>query len=239
VQIRVVDNGVGMSADTRERVFDPYFSTRGGARGTGLGLPIVRRIVYELGGEITVSSILGQGSVFSVELPAATEVVFAEPEPGKSTPPGADGAETSGGLDHACRGLRVLVVDDESAVRRALARMLTSLGSQVVEAGSAAEARAILDQGDRSFDLLLTDFRMPGESGIQLIRQVLREQPGLAVLLTSGNFDEAGGDDDGVEAVTYLQKPFDLGELGRAVGEAVDRRDRSYGPVADPGEVAL
>ncbi len=239
VQIRVVDNGVGMSADTRERVFDPYFSTRGGARGTGLGLPIVRRIVYELGGEITVSSILGQGSVFSVELPAATEVVFAEPESGKSAPPGADGTETSGGLDHACRGLRVLVVDDESAVRRALARMLTSLGSQVVEAGSAAEARAILDQGDRSFDLLLTDFRMPGESGIQLIRQVLREQPGLAVLLTSGNFDEAAGDDDGVEAVTYLQKPFDLGELGRAVGEAVDRRDRSYGPVVDPGEVAL
>ena len=83
VQVRVVDNGVGMSAETRERVFDPYFSTRGGARGTGLGLPIVRRIVQELDGQITVSSVLGQGSVFSVELPAAPEAAVGEPERGE------------------------------------------------------------------------------------------------------------------------------------------------------------
>lgn len=245
VQIQVVDNGVGMSPETRDRVFDPYFSTRAGDRGTGLGLPIVRRIVQELGGDITVSSRLGQGSAFIVDLPAAPSgpaeggIPAAAGWGGDLFAPSPQQVAEGDAPDDLCGGLRILVVDDESAVRRALARMLAALGCGVTEAGSVLEARALLDRDDLSFDLLLTDFRMPGESGVHLIRDVLRRHPHLAVLLASGNFDEARREADGLRGVTFLQKPFDLRELSRAVREAVAHRDASFRPGVDAERLPL
>jgi len=241
VRIRVTDDGVGMSPQTRDRVFDPYFTTREGARGTGLGLPIVRSIVGELGGEILVESEVGRGSVFRVDLPAANPVPPSPAPPGAPSdgtpsprPPGVSRSPGPFPPSMAEPGpwgpINVLVVDDEAPVRLAVARMLASLGCQVTQAASPAEAGTVLGAPEASFDLLLTDFRMPGGSGVELIQRVRQADQGLAVLLTSGNLHEEWSEDGDLEGVTVLQKPFSRDQLALAVQEALAfRQERAPG----------
>lgn len=120
----------------------------------------------------------------------------------------------------------MLVVDDEDPVRSAVARMLASLGCQVTQAASAAEAGAALTAPEASFDLLLTDLRMPGESGVELIQRVRAGGRSPAVLLTSGNLDDARGAGGGLDGVRLLQKPFDRDQLALAIREALAFRGK-------------
>ncbi len=208
-QLRVTDTGVGMDDETRERIFDPYFSTRDPDRGTGLGLPIVRSIVTSLGGELAVESRIGEGSTFTVRLPAA--VAHGTPPRDVPTPVRATGPMV------LPPGLRVLVVDDEASVRRATARMAQSLGCTVEEVDGAAAALAVLGGGDRTYDIVLTDHRMPGQSGLELIGALRDRHPLLPAVLMSGHIESATQFGAIPTGVTLLQKPFARAELSAAM----------------------
>jgi signal transduction histidine kinase/ActR/RegA family two-component response regulator len=211
-RIRVADTGVGMDATTRERIFDPYFSTRTAGRGTGLGLPIVRSLVTALGGEIDVQSTVGEGSTFTVLLPetAAVSTDLATPvdAPAASLRPGT----------------HVLLVDDEDGVRRATQRQLTALGCVVTPAQSAEDALRLLDERSAPFDVMLTDHRMPGRSGVELATLALAIDRDLRVVLMSGDIEEARRGVPSDAAIVPLQKPFARAELARALNDALGTR---------------
>ena len=213
VQLRVSDTGMGMSRETRERIFDPYFSTRGPERGTGLGLPIVRSIVASLAGEILVQSEVGVGSTFTVLLPAAP----AHVSPPRDLPTPVRGSDTV----TVPEGTRLLLVDDEDGVRRATARMLESIGCTVAGASDAADALARLDVRARGVDVVLTDHRMPGLSGIELIERLRARGDDVPAVLMSGHIEAALDSGALPERVVLLQKPFTRAELTTAVLDAL------------------
>lgn len=246
VRLRVSDTGAGMEPAVRDRIFDPYFTTREGSRGTGLGLPIVRSIIESMGGSIVAESQVGQGSTFSVLLPAVAELTstqpavgdlpssgrgavelaisateFAEPaQSGVASRPAAPAPVSAGEAPHQ---RHVLLVEDEESVRRATARQLTALGYTVTVAESASEALTLFVDHGLRFDLLLTDHRMPGGTGRELADAVWRRDPELRVVLMSGDVADALGDDPDTECLTTLQKPFSRAELAKALAEALPR----------------
>ena len=229
VRIVVRDTGPGMDARTQERIFDPYFSTKAPERGTGLGLPIVRSIVRSLGGTIRVRSAPGQGTTFVVDLPAAAVVadtrasIAAAPEAGAIAPLDALAADASASHTTArpLVPVRVLLVDDEPTVRRATARLLQHVGFEVHDFAQPREALALLERAPHTIDVLLTDYRMPNASGLELARAARAITPMLPIVLASGHLEEALAEQQGVPGLTLLAKPFSRAELERAVREAM------------------
>jgi CheY-like chemotaxis protein len=205
--LRVRDTGSGMSAETQERVFEPFFSTKERSGGTGLGLATVYGIVKQHGGHIVVESSPGAGSSFSVYFPATAEPLS-----------GAQRAAAK--VDR--RPARILLVDDDEHVRSVIARILDRAGHDVTVAGNAREALSAADRIGKSLELLLTDVVMPGMGGVDLSRELRQRDPSLKVLLFSGypGRDLEGlGSDRGVE---YLAKPVGPQEL-------LERIDRLLG----------
>jgi PAS domain S-box-containing protein len=200
VLISLADTGTGMPPSVLERAIEPFFSTKGSGRGTGLGLSMVHGLVAQLGGEMRIDSEVGRGTLVRLWLPvahtAAPETSVAVSMPSSST-------------EH--RGT-ALLVDDEPLVRESTAQMLTELGYRVIEAGSAREAIERLDEDDR-IDVLVTDHFMPGMTGTELARQITRRRPGLPVLIVSGYADV----DDLAPDLPRLSKPFRQYELGQAL----------------------
>jgi signal transduction histidine kinase len=195
VVLEVSDTGAGMDEATAVRVFDPFFTTKGVGEGTGLGLSTVYGIIAQSGGTIGVRSAPGEGTTFTVRLPAtdrALEIAAAH------SPPSPTGGE------------RVLVVDDEPAVGDVVARMLRLAGYDVTKAGSPAEARAL--GGD--WDVLVTDVRMAQTDGVALAREINARH----TLFISG-YDAEGLVAPGVP---FLQKPFDAAELAHAIRRLLD-----------------
>jgi PAS domain S-box-containing protein len=197
VVLSVQDTGNGMDAETLAHVFEPFFTTKGRGQNTGLGLATVYGIVEQSGGSIAVASAPGQGSTFTVRLPRAeAPAAAARPAPAAAAPEGA----------------RVLLVEDESALRAMVRDMLESIGCHVTEASSGTEALRVAAGLEGEIDLLLTDVIMPGLSG----RDVAERLAGRVkhVLFMSGYTD-----DDvlrrGVETAGagFLQKPFSADEL--------------------------
>ncbi len=207
--IEVTDSGDGMSEEVKGRIFEPFFTTKGAsqpsgaaARGTGLGLATVQRIVLQAGGLIRVRSAVGVGTTFSVYLPVVEDArtTSAAPEPR------ATGSE------------RVWIVEDDPPVRALAARALQSLGYRIsaFESGHAVLAAARLA---RLPDLLVCDVGLPGEDGIALARAVRARSPGQRVLFISGNLTNYGGL---APTERFLAKPFALDDLARAVRDALD-----------------
>ena len=157
VVITLQDTGTGMDALTQERIFEPFFTTK--ISGTGLGLAVVKDIVRSHGGQITVQSMVGQGSVFTITLPVAPPA--PAPAPAPAMLPGAS-AEMQPAL--------ILAVDDDPGLGDMLRAMLAVGGHEVLVAASGPEALALLDQ--HSFDLVCTDLGMPGMNGWEVARQV-------------------------------------------------------------------
>jgi CheY-like chemotaxis protein len=201
-RLRVRDEGVGMDATVRERLFEPYATTKGGA-GHGLGLAVVHGVVERLGGAIRIDSAPGRGAVFDVWLPLTAH---APPD----RPPPAPVVEAP----HRT----VLVVDDQPLVRDTLARLVQSLGYVVRAASDGAEALARLRE--EPVDVVLSDVAMPGMSGLELGRAVRAAWPEVRVVLCTGFADALGEDEvraSGAEAL--LAKPlsrFRLAEVLRA-----------------------
>jgi signal transduction histidine kinase/CheY-like chemotaxis protein len=201
VRCEVEDTGVGMPADVRERVFEPFFSTKS-EKGSGLGLSIVYGIVTRLGGEIAVESTPGVGSVFRLWLPMADERSAAS-----AVQPAASGAAP---------GARVLVVDDEVEVRRALIDMLTLDGHVALPCPDGATALRALET--ETFDLVLTDLGMPGLDGWEVARAVKQRHPEMPVGLITGWGDAIDVADAARRGIDILiRKPFQMRDLREAL----------------------
>ena len=196
----VADTGVGMSETVRQRCFEPFFTTKA-EHGTGLGLSIAYGIVTRHGGEIEVWSRPGEGSRFTVRLPVGTS---APPPPPELPAP------------RAGRSARILVVEDEDAVRDVLVDVLGGQGHEVVacEDGTSALAQV----GDRPFDLALVDLSMPGLSGWDVAKGLRAAQPEVPIALVTGWGDQIDFGEARARGIDYLMaKPFNVDDITRLV----------------------
>lgn len=208
-RLRVRDDGAGIDELTRAHLFEPYHTTRAGRGGHGLGLAVVHGLVGSLGGVIRVDSAPGQGATFDVFLPLTSREVesVAAPLPA-----------VAGGSEH------LLLVEDQPLVRAATERMLRALGYRVTTASDGAEALERYRAAPAAFDLVLSDVTMPGLSGVELARTLVREFPSVKVILCSGysvEMDEAQARAVGVRAL--LPKPVERNALAAALRAALDR----------------
>jgi signal transduction histidine kinase len=216
--LSVVDTGVGMDDATMSRIFDPYFTSRAPGQGSGLGLPIARSIAETLGGSIEVLSAPGAGSTFTVRLPQAPREVAPVPTDGDSSRhPSLAASRSAQPRDAVPAALRVLLVDDEEGVRTALSRQLRALGCDVTAAEGVSQACDLLRGTVPPFALLITDHRMPGRSGVELVATARRDHPAVRIVLMSGDVSDALRDGEMLRQVVPLQKPFTRQELASAI----------------------
>ncbi len=203
----VADDGSGMDEATQARIFDPFFTTKPEGQGTGLGLAIVHGIVHDHGGAIRLRSAPGQGTCFEVYLPV-TSGPLALPEAKPAALPKLSGA-----------GCRVLLVDDEEAVRSFVSTVLTMAGFQVEMANDGRDGANHFAATPDAFDFALVDLSMPGRNGFELIGDIRRIRPGLPVILMSGDHHryDAAGVSPVREKFIALAKPFSIEELKAAV----------------------
>ncbi len=194
VVLEVQDQGRGIQSEHLAHVFDPFFTTKD--TGTGLGLASSYGVVQTHGGNITVESEPGHGACFKVSLPRIP------PELSKPAQPGAN---------HSGRG-RVLVVDDDAAVRTSTTRMLQTLGYEVLTAADGAEAEALVERREVEFDVLVCDLAMPNKSGPEVAQSIRHIYPGIKVLFVSGY---PRGVERELPAESFLQKPYDRDALAR------------------------
>jgi PAS domain S-box-containing protein len=231
VTIEVIDSGAGIPAAIRDRIFEPFFSTKQFGTGTGLGLSMVFGFAKQSGGGIVVDGEEGKGACFRIYLPKADvepSDVFPASDP---APPEDD--ELRGGSE------TVLCVEDDDVVRAHVTGRLESLGYKVITASNAAQALELVNSGV-TFDLLFTDIVMPGAmNGRQLAQKVAELRRPLRVLYTSGHtfgaFDSSGRLGEGV---LLLTKPYRKAELARMVRLCLDRAiDHMGDPIPLPYSV--
>jgi CheY-like chemotaxis protein len=212
VELGVADNGSGIEADTLERMFEPFYSTKEVGRGSGMGLAMVHGIVHDHGGHVEVRTEPGRGALFRVLLPPAP----ADADGGDVQPAAAAAAAAP-----ALSGC-VMVVDDEPMVGEFMSELLAGWGLEVVLQRDPQAALAWLQDDSRALDLLITDQTMPQMSGLELARRAHRARPSLPVLLYSGQadaIDAALCRQHGVLAV--LPKPVDHEALRTLVQRAL------------------
>jgi hypothetical protein len=195
--LRISDTGCGMSSEVQAHLFEPFFTTKETGKGTGLGLSNVYGVVKQTGGDITVTSSVGCGTIFHIYLPRF-EARPDEDESTQLTPTtGGGGNET------------VLLVEDEELVRMMLVEVLKAAGYSVIDARHGDDALALADQFQEPIDLLVTDMTMPGFSGSELARRLGEKRPSMRVLFISGYTDQEAAQWDKLnQPVHYLQKPF-------------------------------
>jgi PAS domain S-box-containing protein len=211
VVLAVRDQGSGMSPDVYEHLFEPFFTTKSQGKGTGLGLATVHGIVTQSGGHVVVDSVEGDGTEFSVYLPA-----YSGAAPERRLSPSAGVPVVAGQVR------TVLVVDDDDAVRDVAVRALARAGFRVVAAmGGEAALSLLAKQEDQGSLLVLSDLLMPGMSGAQLAAEVARLHPRARIAFMSGfSTDELARSGLGSPMRTLLNKPFTLPELVGFVEQA-------------------
>jgi CheY-like chemotaxis protein len=208
VVLSVADTGQGMDEATLARAMEPFFTTKDVGKGTGLGLAMVHGFTAQSGGRLVLQSTPGAGTVAELWLPQADVAApsalpaSAGPEPDAPKPIG---------------GLAVLVVDDDPLVLVSTAGMLEDLGHTSVEAKSGQEALGVL-RGGRPVDLIVTDYAMPGMTGLQLAEELHRHWPQLPVVLATGYAELQGR---AIDRLTRLPKPFGQEALAEAIEECL------------------
>jgi PAS domain S-box-containing protein len=209
LQLSVSDTGQGMNQDVKQRIFDPYFTTKGPGEGTGMGLAVVYGIVKNLGGAITVYSEPGKGSVFHVFLPKTQPIsVFNE----RVSPPLPSG--------HG----RILFVDDEEVIVNMARIMLKRLGYEVVGESDSRSALSAFRADPGAFDLVMTDLTMPGLTGVDLAREILQLRPDVPIVLCTG-FSETETAEKArqVGIKELLMKPLVMQDIAEAIQKAMAR----------------
>jgi CheY-like chemotaxis protein len=211
-RLRVTDTGKGMDEATRRRVFEPFFTTKELGRGSGLGLSTVWGIVQAHGGTIDVESAPGRGTTFTVWLP----IVDGAPKP---APKRATARPVS-----AVR--RVLVVDDEVAVRTSTQRLLERIGIEVAVAVDGNDALRIYDAEAGAFDAIVLDMGMPGMGGAECFRH-LRERGDVPVLIATGYADDRAVQALVEAGAALIEKPYGAEDLRRQVLRMFEQRRTS------------
>lgn len=204
VCLAVTDNGEGMSEEVLAKATEPFFTTKGVGKGTGLGLSMVHGMSEQMGGRLMLKSRKGEGTTAQIWLPVADESVAAAEQ------------QAATREDPKYRKLRVLAVDDDALVLFNTTAMLEELGHTALEAGSGADALALLRE--HTVDVVITDQAMPKMSGTQLIAAIRAEWPAMPVILATGYAELPGGTES---KVPKLNKPFtekDLAEILALVG---------------------
>ena len=207
VQLVVRDDGVGMPADVRAHLFEPFYTTKAPGKGTGLGLATVHGIVTQSGGHIRVESEPGAGTRFEICLPRTD---FADASPAPAPPESKPGTET------------VLLVEDDARVREVTVRALQGAGYRILVAGDGNTALQIVAQRSTDIDLLITDLVMPGLGGRAVAEEARRRVPGLRVLFVSGYAGDGLADQGVADPRQFLAKPFTASALLARVREVLD-----------------
>jgi CheY-like chemotaxis protein/two-component sensor histidine kinase len=211
LMLAVRDTGRGMDEDVLTHIFEPFFTTKDRTKGTGLGLATVYGTVRQSGGCITVSSKVGEGTVFQIFLPRVEDPVEVIEVPSAAPQP-TRGAET------------ILVVEDDDAVRRMTREFLKIKGYTVIEARSAANAIQIMEERNEEIDLVLTDVLMPGMKGRELVERLTQIRSNIKVLYMSAYTEDAainiGVLNPGTE---FIEKPFGPDDLASKIREVLAR----------------
>jgi two-component system, cell cycle sensor histidine kinase and response regulator CckA len=210
VCLTVRDTGTGIAPGNMSRIFEPFFTTKGVGKGTGLGLATVFGIAGQHKGWVDVSSKVNVGTTFRVFLPVTSDKITA--------PDATACKKVRGG------GEKILVVEDDKAVRDVITEMLQRHGYAVVEADSGVAARQIWAQEGRDIALLLTDMVMPGGvTGLELAELLRLQKPGLKVVLTSGYSSQLVSSDVALsKKISLLKKPFSSQILAETVRRSLD-----------------
>lgn len=207
VKLVVKDRGTGMDAETLRRATEPFFTTKGVGKGTGLGLPMVHGMAQQIGGSLELLSEAGDGTRAILWLPVA------EHEPAATAEPAV--VEDS---PRRMARLNILAVDDDALVLINTAALLEDLGHEVIEADSAAEALKAFRERD-DIDLMVTDHAMPNMTGVDLIAAIDGIRPGMPVIIASGYGE--GVETPGRDTVR-LSKPFNQARLADAIAQAME-----------------
>ena len=209
VRVSITDTGVGVPAEMIPRLFEPFFTTKDVGQGTGLGLSQVYGFARASGGEVTIDSVVGQGTTVSLLLPRSLKPMAIEAAPRASV------------IDNASRRRRLLVVEDDDAVADLVTEMLDELGYDAVRAPTASGALDTL-KADSRFDLVFSDMVMPGEmGGLDLAREIGRRRPDLPIILTTGYSAAAAAVQ--AEGLRLLVKPYRIDALAEELQAALPR----------------
>jgi CheY-like chemotaxis protein len=199
VRLVVDDDGSGMDSETLSRAADPFFTTKGIGKGTGLGLPMVQGMVEQCGGRFRLESAVGQGTRAEVWLPV-TDSAPARPADERRDEPAAG------------RTLRILAVDDDPIVLLNTAAVLADIGHEVIQAHSGPSA--LVQLAEHPVDLLLTDYAMPGMTGAELVAQARQAHPEIKAIIVSGYAELPEG---APLEVPRLAKPFNDADLATII----------------------
>jgi CheY-like chemotaxis protein len=211
VCIEVRDTGCGMEPAVVARMFEPFFTTKKIGEGTGLGLAVVRSVVRSHEGAITVRTQPGAGTTFEIYFPVADVVEGVARAIPTEFPAGA--------------GQRILLVDDETMITRSMQLLIERLGYVVTAFNQPERALERFAAAPDEFDLVITDFQMPGMTGVELAAKLLALRPGIGILVSSG-FAGSLTDENVVELGLkgLLRKPVDMAELAEAIAGALVRK---------------
>jgi two-component system, cell cycle sensor histidine kinase and response regulator CckA len=210
VRITVTDTGHGMTPDLMKRIFEPFFTTKGPGEGTGMGLALVHGIVASHGGVMTVASVIGQGTTFTVYLPRTDDSVRDEVAQEGALPIGAE---------------RVLFVDDEQSLVGLGQEILMLLGYDVVVCTSSVEALEVFRMAPQHFDLVITDQTMPHMTGEELALELRRLRSDIPIILCTGFshiMQAERAQELGIDA--FLMKPLAMQDLALAIQQVLASR---------------
>jgi two-component system cell cycle sensor histidine kinase/response regulator CckA len=213
IMLSVSDTGEGIDAETLTHIFEPFFTTKKAGKGTGLGLSTTYGIVKQSGGHITAASVRGRGTTFRIYFPKLVESYDDSPTAPHSKPM-QEGIAT------------IVLVEDESGLRRLMRTTLERQGYRVLEAKDGAEGLSLCRQNLEHIALVVTDLAMPRMTGLQLKEKVLALRSTMKFLLISGYAEDVLGSTEQIpNGGDFLEKPFRPDELARKVSEILSRAD--------------
>ncbi|MCL5123055.1 MAG: response regulator [Deltaproteobacteria bacterium] len=212
VSLTVSDTGAGMSKEVLDRIFEPFFTTKPVEQGSGLGLSIAYEIIKQHSGRITCQSQTGEGTIFEVLLPSieAKEQIVQDSLSGTIGP---SGVET------------ILFADDEPAIRELAGTYLTESGYKILMTSDGLEALSVFQRKSAEIDLVIVDLLMPEIGGLQLINEIRKHNPGIKIIVTTGQFvDEPTTKIIQSQIQFFLSKPYDMVRFLEIVRDVLDQK---------------